>query len=322
LSSHRNAQMPGGPNPNQMGPGGPVAASNLLQTLNQQRPGQQMQQLQSIRGQMPMAAGPNQQMMQQMGGEMQMNVIGGGGSIGNTGAGQQPHMVGNAQQMGGMSGHMNQISSSGGPGGSLQQMQLGPGQIPGGPMNVNAMNVQQIQQMGQQQMAQISMNHQQLNQMMNARLNAAGPMGTNAGAGAQISVPKSNSKLGRYVCIGPKIWRTCEKSSQYECEVPHLLQGEVARLDQKFKLMLDSTAQNNPKSIKVICCLDNKRLPCVPPITVTIPEEYPSVSPSCALAQQEYGTTPFLKAVQAAFKARIAKLPRLYSLSHLLDTWA
>ncbi|XP_036346122.1 mediator of RNA polymerase II transcription subunit 15-like [Rhagoletis pomonella] len=86
--------------------------------------------------------------------------------------------------------HMNQISRSGGPGGSSQQMQLGPGQIPGGPMNVNAMNLQQIQQMDQQQMAQISMNHQQLNQMMNARLNAAGPMGTNAGAGAQISVPK------------------------------------------------------------------------------------------------------------------------------------
>ncbi|CAD6999011.1 unnamed protein product [Ceratitis capitata] len=76
---NRNAQMPGGPNPNQMGPGGPVAASNLLQTLNQQRPGQQMQQMQGIRGQMPMGAGPNQQMMQQMGGNMgggmQMNVL-------------------------------------------------------------------------------------------------------------------------------------------------------------------------------------------------------------------------------------------------------
>lgn len=44
-------------------------------------------------------------------------------------------------------------------------------------------------------------------------------------------------------------------------------------------------------------------------------------SPSCALAQLEYATTPFLKAVQEALKARIAKLPKLYSLSHLLDTW-
>uniref|UniRef100_A0A034WK64 Mediator of RNA polymerase II transcription subunit 15 n=1 Tax=Bactrocera dorsalis TaxID=27457 RepID=A0A034WK64_BACDO len=117
---NRNAQMAGGPNPNQMGPGGPAAATNLLQTLSQQRPGQQMQQMQGIRGQMPMSAGPNQQMMQQMsgnmgGGGMQMNVIGGGGGIGNAG-GQQPHMVGNAQQMGGMSGQMNQMGG-GGPGG-------------------------------------------------------------------------------------------------------------------------------------------------------------------------------------------------------------
>ena len=81
---NRNAQMAAGPNPNQMGPGGPAAATNLLQTLSQQRPGQQMQQMQGIRGQMPMGASPNQQMMQQMsgnmgGGGMQMNVIGGGG---------------------------------------------------------------------------------------------------------------------------------------------------------------------------------------------------------------------------------------------------
>ncbi|CAD6999010.1 unnamed protein product [Ceratitis capitata] len=458
-------------------------------------------------------------------------------------------MVGNAQQqMGGMPGQMNAIGSSGpggpgGPGGPSQQMQIGPGQMQGGPMNVNAMNVQQMQQMTQQQMAQMGMNHQQLNQMMNARLNAGGPMGPNTGPQGMQGMPPNMQQnqsgpmhggnvvggpqgqqgggipqnagqqggMGQMIGMGPNMqqkpnmpmgqggqmfqvnrgvpgqqqqflrqspspstrqmrqspsaplntpgqvasnspfnpqedhlyrekykqltkyieplkrmmakigtdgantekftkmsklleilsnpnqrvpletllkcekalekldivnfagqqfgkssnplmevvntalqsplanhtlhrtYRPClelllartygnapappkrqrvsEKPSQYECEIPHILQGEIARLDQKFKLTLDNTTQNNPKSIKVVCCLDDKRLPCVPPITVTIPEEYPSVSPSCALTQHEYGTTPFLKAVQDAFKARIAKLPKLYSLSHLLDTW-
>lgn len=50
-----------------------------------------------------------------------------------------------------------------------------------------------------------------------------------------------------------------------------MLQGEIARLDQKFKVSLDTSAQNNTKSIKLICCLDDKRLPSVPPVNVNIP---------------------------------------------------
>lgn len=50
-------------------------------------------------------------------------------------------------------------------------------------------------------------------------------------------------------------------------------------------------------------------------------EDYPWCSPDCSLAEQEYNSTPFLKSVQNALLARIAKLPKFYSLSHLLDTW-
>lgn len=50
-------------------------------------------------------------------------------------------------------------------------------------------------------------------------------------------------------------------------------------------------------------------------------EEYPWTSPNCSLTDQEYSATPFLKTVQDALTARIAKLPKCYSLSHLLDTW-
>lgn len=54
-------------------------------------------------------------------------------------------------------------------------------------------------------------------------------------------------------------------------EIPHILQGEIARLDQKFKITLDSSCQTGNKTIKLICCLDDKYLPCVPPVSVTIP---------------------------------------------------
>ncbi|XP_055373068.1 mediator of RNA polymerase II transcription subunit 15 [Condylostylus longicornis] len=104
-------------------------------------------------------------------------------------------------------------------------------------------------------------------------------------------------------------------------EIPHVLQGEIARLDQKFKLSLDSSCQSHSKIIKLICCIDDTKLPCVPPLLVSIPEEYPMVSPSCSLTNHEYPATPFLLAVQNTLVTRISKLPKVYSLSHLLDTW-
>lgn len=104
--------------------------------------------------------------------------------------------------------------------------------------------------------------------------------------------------------------------------VPHVLQGEIARLDQKFKVSLDpSTLPTGSSVIKLVCCLDDKYLPCVPPISAIIPEGYPMVSPSCKLIEQEYNSTPFLISVQGALAARVSKLPKLFSLTHLLDTW-
>ena len=66
--------------------------------------------------------------------------------------------------------------------------------------------------------------------------------------------------------------RVTEKpSTGTDIEIPYVLQGEIARLDQKFKVTLDHTAQSNIKSIKLICCLDDKKLPSVPPVSVNIP---------------------------------------------------
>lgn len=62
-------------------------------------------------------------------------------------------------------------------------------------------------------------------------------------------------------------------STTSQQEIPHILQGEIARLDQKFKINLDAACQMGNKTIKLICSLDDKYLPCVPPISVTIPGE-------------------------------------------------
>ncbi|XP_011167767.1 mediator of RNA polymerase II transcription subunit 15 isoform X2 [Solenopsis invicta] len=112
-----------------------------------------------------------------------------------------------------------------------------------------------------------------------------------------------------------------QKIEESPSEIPDVLQGEIARLDQRFKVSLDPAQQSGSKCIQLICWLDDRHLPCVPPISVTVPADYPSTPPRCVMAPHEYEATTFLCAVQKALNARIAKLPRRFSLSQLLDTW-
>ncbi|CAH0556823.1 unnamed protein product [Brassicogethes aeneus] len=104
-------------------------------------------------------------------------------------------------------------------------------------------------------------------------------------------------------------------------EIPDILQGEIARLDQRFKVSLDPNQQPGSKSIQLTCWLDDKHLPCVPPVSLVVPEDYPKTAPTCNMATHEYNATPFLCAVQTALLARIKKLPKYFSVSQLLDTW-
>ncbi|XP_058794310.1 mediator of RNA polymerase II transcription subunit 15-like isoform X2 [Phymastichus coffea] len=110
------------------------------------------------------------------------------------------------------------------------------------------------------------------------------------------------------------------KTEESSCEIPDVLQGEIARLDQRFKISLDPAQQNGSKCIQLICWLDDKHLPCVPPVLVIVPTDYPSIPPRCVLTSHEY-TTSYLKAVQKGLDARLAKLPKRYSISQLLNTW-
>lgn len=104
--------------------------------------------------------------------------------------------------------------------------------------------------------------------------------------------------------------------------ISHILQREIARLDSKYKISLDQTTHSvASKVVALICCLDDKQLPPVPPINIYIPEDYPSTAPQCNIIDHEYDDTDFLIRVKKALKARISKLPSTHSLTHILETW-
>lgn len=65
----------------------------------------------------------------------------------------------------------------------------------------------------------------------------------------------------------------------------------------------------------------NKMLTTLPSSFIPPPEDYPFSSPTCSLNEHDYSATPFLNNIQQALMARVCKLPKLFSLSHLLDTW-
>lgn len=109
-----------------------------------------------------------------------------------------------------------------------------------------------------------------------------------------------------------------EARSPKSSDVPIVLQGEIARLDRKFRISYDPSAIGS-KVIKLICTLDDPFLPSIPPIYVSIPSDYPESSPKCTLLEHDFNATPFFAAIQESFATRMFKTASVYSLSHVLD---
>jgi len=87
------------------------------------------------------------------------------------------------------------------------------------------------------------------------------------------------------------------------------------------QVSLDPVQQTSPKCVYLLCWLDDRNLPCIPPVQIAIPEDYPNSSPKCNLSNYEYGATKFLQMIQKALQSRISKLSSKYTMSQLLDTW-
>ncbi|OQR69008.1 mediator of RNA polymerase II transcription subunit 15-like [Tropilaelaps mercedesae] len=104
-------------------------------------------------------------------------------------------------------------------------------------------------------------------------------------------------------------------------EIPDVLQGEIAHLDQRFKVQLDPVQHSGCRTVNLICQLDDKTLPCVPPISVTVPENYPEYPPRCNANRAQYASTSFLSDVLDSLTLHLEKMPSQYSITSLLDTW-
>ncbi|XP_042897475.1 mediator of RNA polymerase II transcription subunit 15 isoform X2 [Parasteatoda tepidariorum] len=111
------------------------------------------------------------------------------------------------------------------------------------------------------------------------------------------------------------------KADDDSAEISDVLQGEIARLDQKFKVQLDPVQHQGSKTVNLICQLDDKNLPCVPSISITVPENYPEKPPQCYTTKDEYESTSILQSIQQVLCTRLSTMPQKYSITSLLDTW-
>lgn len=101
----------------------------------------------------------------------------------------------------------------------------------------------------------------------------------------------------------------------------HIVNCEIARLDRKFLVTSDPTLHPGSKATKLVCSIIDRNLPSVPGLHVYIPADYPASSPTCKFLEHEIIATPFFGEMQRMFELRITKLPAIFSLSYLLDTW-
>ncbi|KAL0894437.1 hypothetical protein ABMA27_013039 [Loxostege sticticalis] len=115
-----------------------------------------------------------------------------------------------------------------------------------------------------------------------------------------------------------------QKVEEPVMDIPDVLQGEIARLDSRFKVSLDNMQLSGGiGAISLIAQLDDARLPCVPPVHVSVPRDYPLAAPCRLRVKQAKPDAPdsFLARVERAWEARVARLPKQCSVGQLLDAW-
>ncbi|KAL4223663.1 mediator complex subunit Med15 [Mactra antiquata] len=104
-------------------------------------------------------------------------------------------------------------------------------------------------------------------------------------------------------------------------KIPDILQGEIARLDRRFRVKMDPIHHAGSKDIHLVCKLEDDNLPCVPPILITIPHDYPENSPECSTSRKDYDSTPFLQAIQKSLVTHLVDLPSKFTFTSMLDMW-
>jgi len=67
------------------------------------------------------------------------------------------------------------------------------------------------------------------------------------------------------------------------------------------------------------CSINDLNLPAVPPIVISVPQNYPYSSPECKTAN--YDANPFLQKVQKQLSSRLQRMPEMYSVTSVLNAW-
>ncbi|XP_013147176.1 PREDICTED: mediator of RNA polymerase II transcription subunit 15 isoform X2 [Papilio polytes] len=115
-------------------------------------------------------------------------------------------------------------------------------------------------------------------------------------------------------------------------EIPDVLQGEIARLDSRFKVSLETMQVcGGSGAIALVAQLDDVRLPCVPAVHVAVPRDYPAHAPARLRTRAPHAPhaphappashRAFLAQVDRNMDARCASLPKSCSVGQLLDAW-
>lgn len=86
-------------------------------------------------------------------------------------------------------------------------------------------------------------------------------------------------------------------------------------------MSLDPVRPSGVSCIRLLCWLDDKNLPCVPPINIIVYENYPPANPACIIPSNDYGGTSFLMCVKDVFQSRMMLMPVHFTVSHILDSW-
>ncbi|CAB3231478.1 unnamed protein product [Arctia plantaginis] len=110
-------------------------------------------------------------------------------------------------------------------------------------------------------------------------------------------------------------------------EIPDVLQGEIARLDSRFKVSLEPMScgggggGGGGGAITLIAALDEPRLPSVAGVHVSVPRDYPRRPPLRLKPRTKYAPDSFRARLERAMDARCARLPKSCSVGQLLDAW-
>lgn len=148
-------------------------------------------------------------------------------------------------------------------------------------------------------------------------------------AAAALGIIQTNSTISSFrsdiisEAIESQLMRQQEAADRQEASSKNILEGEIARLDSKFKVEEDILSHPCSKSTQLIVNLDSLDLPHVPPLVVRIPENYPSQPP---VYVPEHGfhsgdEDNFFRRVESLFLVNCQKLAASHSLTSLLQTW-